>query len=59
MKGVLKRTVGGDRTFRILSESYLQSQVTAGNSTEYSDGLVCIVIDSWKSNFIGSEDGVW
>ena len=56
MKGVLRRTVGGDRRFNIL---------TVENSNKCSDAsvcaelitLVCVVIDSRKINVIGSEDG--
>ena len=36
--------------------SPLQSQVTVGSSNERNDALVCIVIGSWQSNVIGSED---
>ena len=48
MKGVLRRTVGGDRRFNIL---------TVENSNKGSDASVCIVINSRKINVIGSEDG--
>ena len=48
MKEVLRRTVGGDRRFSIL---------TVENSNKCSDAPVCIVIDSRKINVIGSEDG--
>ena len=48
MKGVLRRTVGGDRRFSIL---------TVENSNKCSDASVCVVIDSRKINVIGSEDG--
>ena len=33
--------------------------MTVGNPYECSDALVCIVIGSWKSNMVGSEDGQW
>ena len=48
MKGVLRRTVGGDRRFNIL---------TVEDSDKCSDAPVCIVIDSRKINMIGREDG--
>ena len=48
-----------DVSTSILILSHLQSQVMVGNSNEYHDALVCIVIGSWKSNVIGSEDGDW
>ena len=44
----LRRTVGGDRRFNIL---------TVENSNKCSDAPVCTVIDSRKINVIGSEDG--
>ena len=48
MKGVLRRTFGGERRFNIL---------TVENSNNCSDAPVCIVIDSRKINVIGSEGG--
>ena len=42
----LRRTVGDDLRFNILSGNHLLSQVTAGNSTKCSDDLFCIVIGS-------------
>ena len=61
MKVVLRKTVGIDWRVNILSGSHLQSQVTVENSNEIqcSNALVFIVIGSWKSNVIGSEDGEW
>ena len=56
----LRKTVGID--WRVnMSGSHLQSQVTVENSNEIqsSNALVFIVIGSWKSNVIGSEDGDW
>ena len=47
MKGVLRRTVGGDRRFNIL---------TVENSNKCSAASVRIVIDIRKINVIGSED---
>ena len=50
MKGILDRTVGTDQCFNILiTGSHLPSQVTLGNSNEYSYALVYGVIGSWKS----------
>ena len=55
----MKRTVGNDWHFNILSLRHHQSQVTVGNSNECHDALVCVVIGSLKNNVIGSEDGEW
>ena len=46
VKGVLRRTVGSDSCFNILSGSCIQSQVTVGNSNECSAALVSILIGS-------------
>ena len=46
-------------TFQHPEPKSSSESTVSGKSSEYGDALVCIVIGSWQSNVIGSEDGEW
>ena len=48
----MRKNVGSEWRFNILSANHLQGQVTLENPNECGDALVCIGIGRWKSNIL-------